>query len=47
MTGWAAGDEVVGWVDDRSSQAELVVVPIGQLVRKPEGIAWERPAPST
>ena len=42
MTGWAAGDEVVGWVDDRSSQAELVVVPIGQLVRKPEGIAWEQ-----
>ncbi len=42
VTGWAPGDEVVGWVDDRSSQAELVVVPIGQLVRKPEGIAWEQ-----
>ena len=42
VTGWAPGDEVVGWVDDRSSQAELAVVPIGQLVRKPEGTTWEQ-----
>jgi NADPH:quinone reductase-like Zn-dependent oxidoreductase len=42
VTGWAPGDEVVGWVDDRSSQAELVAVPIGQLVRKPDGLPWEQ-----
>lgn len=42
VTGWTAGDEVVGWVDDRSSQAELVAVPIGQLVRKPDALSWEQ-----
>ncbi|HTI33599.1 MAG TPA: NADP-dependent oxidoreductase [Miltoncostaea sp.] len=42
VTGWAPGDEVVGWVDDRSSQAELVAVPIGQLVRKPDELPWEQ-----
>jgi len=42
VTGWAPGDEVVGWVDDRSSQADLAVVPAGQLVRKPDGLPWEQ-----
>ena len=42
VTGWAPGDEVVGWVDDRSSHAELAAVPVGQLVRKPEGLPWEQ-----
>ncbi|HTI35677.1 MAG TPA: NADP-dependent oxidoreductase [Miltoncostaea sp.] len=42
VTGWAPGDEVIGWVDDRSSQAELVAVPVGQLVRKPDALAWEQ-----
>jgi len=27
VSAWSAGDEVIGWVDNRSSQAELVVVP--------------------
>jgi NADPH:quinone reductase-like Zn-dependent oxidoreductase len=40
--GWAVGDEVVGWVDTRASHAELVVVPAGQLVRKPAGLGWEQ-----
>jgi NADPH:quinone reductase-like Zn-dependent oxidoreductase len=41
VAGWSVGDEVVGWVDTRSSHAELVAVPAGQLVAKPAGLAWE------
>jgi NADPH:quinone reductase-like Zn-dependent oxidoreductase len=39
---WAAGDEVIGFVEDRSSQAELVLVPADQLLRKPAGVSWEQ-----
>jgi NADPH:quinone reductase-like Zn-dependent oxidoreductase len=42
VNGWAAGDEVIGWVDNRSSQAELVAVPADQLLRKPAGVSWEQ-----
>src|SRR3954468_10821821 len=42
VTGWAPGDEVIGWVDDRSSQSELVAVPVGQVARKPDGLPWEQ-----
>lgn len=38
---WSAGDEVVGWVDTRSSHAQYVVVPTEHLVAKPDGLAWE------
>ncbi len=38
---WSVGDEVVGWVDTRSSHAEFVVVPARQLARKPESVPWE------
>jgi NADPH:quinone reductase-like Zn-dependent oxidoreductase len=38
----SVGDEVVGWVDTRSSQAELVVVPATQLVSKPPELGWEQ-----
>ena len=38
---FAVGDEVIGWTDERGSQAELVVVPVGQLVAKPAGVSWE------
>ncbi|MFJ3195512.1 NADP-dependent oxidoreductase [Streptomyces griseoviridis] len=41
VTRWRVGDEVLGWSWERSSHAELVVVPDGQLVAKPEGLAWE------
>jgi NADPH:quinone reductase-like Zn-dependent oxidoreductase len=37
----AVGDEVIGWSDERSSQAELVVVPAEQLTPKPAGVPWE------
>jgi NADPH:quinone reductase-like Zn-dependent oxidoreductase len=39
---WVPGDEVLGWSWARSSQAELVVVPAGQLVRKPFELDWAR-----
>ena len=41
VTEWSVGDEVLGWSWRRSSQAELVAVPSGQLVRKPPALPWE------
>jgi NADPH:quinone reductase-like Zn-dependent oxidoreductase len=41
VTGWAPGDQVIGWSWERSSHAEYVVVPAGQLVRKPDPLPWE------
>lgn len=38
---FAVGDEVFGYTDDRASHAEFVVVPVTQLVIKPEGVSWE------
>jgi NADPH:quinone reductase-like Zn-dependent oxidoreductase len=38
---FAEGDEVLGWSEERSSQAELVSVPADQLTRKPTGLGWE------
>jgi NADPH:quinone reductase-like Zn-dependent oxidoreductase len=37
----AVGDEVIGWTDRRASHAELVAVPVKQLVPKPPGVSWE------
>lgn len=41
VTTAAPGDEVIGWVDTRSSQAEYVVAEAENLVRKPAGLPWE------
>jgi NADPH:quinone reductase-like Zn-dependent oxidoreductase len=41
VTGFAAGDEVIGWVDTRSSHAEYAVVEAASLVRKPASVPWE------
>jgi NADPH:quinone reductase-like Zn-dependent oxidoreductase len=41
VDGWSAGDEVLGWVHTRSSQAELVVVPAEHLVRRDPAVPWE------
>jgi len=41
VSGVAAGDEVIGWVDTRSSQAEYVVAEAANLARKPPGMPWE------
>ena len=38
---FAVGDEVLGWSERRSSQAEHVAVPTGQLVPKPPQLSWE------
>jgi NADPH:quinone reductase-like Zn-dependent oxidoreductase len=38
---FSAGDEVLGWTDQRASHAELVVVPADQLIPKPPGVPWE------
>lgn len=39
--GVAEGDEVIGWSEQRASQAELVAVPAEQLTPKPDGVPWE------
>jgi NADPH:quinone reductase-like Zn-dependent oxidoreductase len=36
------GDEVIGFTDARSSQAEYVIAEEGHLVRKPEHVPWEQ-----
>jgi len=38
---FAAGDEVLGWTEQRASHAELVVVPAEQLIAKPTSVSWE------
>jgi NADPH:quinone reductase-like Zn-dependent oxidoreductase len=41
VTTVAAGDEVIGWVDTRSSQAEYAVVDADNLAPKPSRVPWE------
>ncbi len=41
VTGWSLGDEVIGWTDERASQAELVVTEATQLTAKPPEVPWE------
>lgn len=36
-----AGDEVIGFTNQRASQAEFVVVPAVQLTQKPDNVTWE------
>lgn len=38
---FSVGDEVLGWSEERSSQAQFVNVPVGQLVSKPPSVSWE------
>jgi NADPH:quinone reductase-like Zn-dependent oxidoreductase len=40
VEGWAVGDEVIGFTDNRSSQAELVVVEAGNVTARPAGVPW-------
>jgi NADPH:quinone reductase-like Zn-dependent oxidoreductase len=40
VTEFAVGDEVLGWSWQRSSQAEYVSVPTGQLIFKPPALSW-------
>jgi NADPH:quinone reductase-like Zn-dependent oxidoreductase len=41
VTAFAAGDEVLGWTEERASHAGLVAVPAGQLTAKPGSLSWE------
>lgn len=41
VTGFAAGDEVIGFTDNRASHAELVLVEAANLTSKPAGVPWE------
>lgn len=40
VTGFAVGDEVIGFTHDRASQAELVVVDAEHLIPRPAGVPW-------
>jgi NADPH:quinone reductase len=40
VRGVAAGDEVIGYTDNRASQAEYVVVEAANLTAKPPGLPW-------
>ena len=41
VEGFDVGDEVIGFTDRRTSQAELVVVPAENLVHRPPNVPWE------
>jgi NADPH:quinone reductase-like Zn-dependent oxidoreductase len=41
VTSAAPGNEVIGWVDTRSSQAEYLVAEAANLAAKPSGLPWE------
>ena len=38
---WSPGDEIVGFTNDRSSQAELALVEHTNVVRKPPTVPWD------
>jgi NADPH:quinone reductase-like Zn-dependent oxidoreductase len=41
VTGFAAGDEVLGFSEGRSSHADYVAVPASQLTAKPAAVSWD------
>jgi NADPH:quinone reductase-like Zn-dependent oxidoreductase len=41
VTGFALGDEVLGFTHNRASHAELVVTEAANVVRKPPNVSWE------
>ncbi len=41
VVGLAQGEAVIGFTNDRASQAEFVAVPAGQLTPKPGNVPWE------
>ncbi|TRW79652.1 NADP-dependent oxidoreductase [Mycolicibacterium sp. 018/SC-01/001] len=42
VTGVAVGDEVLGFSDERSTQAEYVALPADQVTPKPAELSWEQ-----
>ena len=41
VDGFGPGDDVIGFTDDRASQAELVVIDATHATGKPAGVPWE------
>jgi NADPH:quinone reductase-like Zn-dependent oxidoreductase len=41
VTGFSSGDEVIGFTNNRASQAEYVIVEAENLTAKPAGVPWE------
>ncbi|HYB86498.1 MAG TPA: alcohol dehydrogenase catalytic domain-containing protein, partial [Streptosporangiaceae bacterium] len=41
VTAFSAGDEVIGYTDNRASHAEYVLIEAGNLTAKPAGVPWE------
>jgi NADPH:quinone reductase-like Zn-dependent oxidoreductase len=41
VTGFAEGDEVIGFTDDRASHAEYALAEAGHLTARPAGVPWE------
>jgi NADPH:quinone reductase-like Zn-dependent oxidoreductase len=41
VDGWAVGDEVIGYTDNRASQAEYALVGAAHLTPRPAGVPWE------
>ncbi len=41
VAGFAAGDEVIGYTDNRASHAECAVVPAEHLTGRPSGVPWD------
>jgi NADPH:quinone reductase-like Zn-dependent oxidoreductase len=41
VDGFGVGDEVLGFTDNRASQAEFVVVEAGALTHRPSNVSWE------
>jgi NADPH:quinone reductase-like Zn-dependent oxidoreductase len=41
VSGFAEGDAVMGWTDERASHADYVAVPADHLARKPDALPWE------
>ena len=41
VTAWSVGEEVLGFTDERAAQADLVSVPVDQLVAKPSALGWD------
>lgn len=42
VRGFAKGDQVIGYTDNRASQAEFVLAEAGHLVRRPAHVPWEQ-----
>lgn len=42
VTGFAVGDEVIGFTHNRASHAEYVVVEEAQLIHRPAAVPWEQ-----